>query len=337
MSGNLEKLENYEWEVSRIPVNDLKVGMEISQSVFNGSKTIPVVAQGVQITPEIITRLKKKGITIVPIRFQIAVESKPKVETELTQTLQNFQEFILGDHKYEHFFTSEELTKKVEEAIKDSYKINNLHYINYRLRNHSWESYSHSLDVAILNATFANYLNKHEKKGSQYYFRKNEIVKITAAGLTHDTGKIGILEQILHKPGKLEPEEMNIMKEHPILGFEKIMKKMNNMYLAYVAAGHHCFNEDINDTNCYGYFGEDVQQIDKLARDIRITTITDVFSALTTLRPYRTPELFTPEQAIEIMNKMNQFDKNLLTCFYYMFKEANQKPFIVDFGSNNHT
>ncbi|MFA7083842.1 MAG: HD domain-containing phosphohydrolase [Arcobacteraceae bacterium] len=97
----------------------------------------------------------------------------------------------------------------------------------------------------------------------------------------HDIGKVGIPDAILNKPGKLTPEEFEIMKNHTTVGFE-ILKNSNRPILkasAIVAYEHH---EKWNGT---GYpRGLKEQDIHIYGR---ITAIADVFDALGSERIYK--------------------------------------------------
>ena len=52
---------------------------------------------------------------------------------------------------------------------------------------------------------------------------EREVQRITLGALLHDVGKIGIPENVLKKPGKLDDDEWEIMKQHPSIGAEKVL------------------------------------------------------------------------------------------------------------------
>ena len=97
----------------------------------------------------------------------------------------------------------------------------------------------------------------------------------------HDVGKIGVPEAILHKPGKLTPEEFEIIQQHAQTGYE-ILRKSNRSIMttaAIVALQHH----ERWDGKGYpqGLKGKDIHVFG------RIAAIADVFDALSHKRCYK--------------------------------------------------
>ena len=62
----------------------------------------------------------------------------------------------------------------------------------------------HSLNVAIILANFARHMGMSD----------DEVQELAFAGFLHDMGKIRVPDEILHKPGRLTDEEMDVMKKH---------------------------------------------------------------------------------------------------------------------------
>ncbi len=97
----------------------------------------------------------------------------------------------------------------------------------------------------------------------------------------HDIGKVGISDNILLKPGKLDPEEFEIMKQHAVYGYE-LLKGSSSRVLqagADIALGHH---EKFDGAGYpQGLKGEAIPIFS------RIVAVADVFDALTSDRPYK--------------------------------------------------
>lgn len=120
-----------------------------------------------------------------------------------------------------------------------------------------------------------------ELLGEEYGLSRREIMLLTHATPIHDIGKIAIPDNILLKPGKLTPEEFNIMKTHTTIGYN-LLKNSNREILeiaAIVAHEHH----ERYDGKGYprGLKGEEIHIY------ARIAAIADVFDALGSPRVYK--------------------------------------------------
>ena len=68
---------------------------------------------------------------------------------------------------------------------------------------------------------------------------ESEMQAVRAASLLHDIGKIAVPEHIICKPGKLTPEEFEIMKIHPVVGAEILMRAQFPYPVAPIVRSHH--------------------------------------------------------------------------------------------------
>lgn len=106
------------------------------------------------------------------------------------------------------------------------------------------------------------------------------IIHATICGYLHDIGKLFIPPKILQKPGKLTPEEFEVMKTHTTIGYEMCMKDIKLRPYAEGALYHH---EALNGT---GYpQGLTKKDIPYVAQIIRVA---DEYDALVTKRQYKT-------------------------------------------------
>lgn len=131
----------------------------------------------------------------------------------------------------------------------------------------------------------------------------------------HDTGKIGIPDSILKKPGKLDAEEWQHMKTHAKIGHDILSKSTTPLFkmAAEIALYHH----EKWDGSGYpkGLRGEAIPQ------SARIVAIADVFDALTMVRPYKSA--WTINEAVEEIKKGRgqHFDPNLVDSFLDILPE----------------
>ncbi len=138
---------------------------------------------------------------------------------------------------------------------------------------------------------------------------EREAEMLLTASPMHDIGKIGIPDSILLKPGKLTPEEWEIMKTHASIG-ASILEGMTSdlMRMAHeIALNHHEKWDGSGYPN--GLKGEEISYFG------RIVAIADVFDALTTNRPYKAA--WPVEQAMEYIasQRGQHFDPKLVDLF----------------------
>lgn len=139
---------------------------------------------------------------------------------------------------------------------------------------------------------------------------------IYRAAPMHDIGKVGIADDILLKPGRLTPDEFELMKEHTRIG-QAILQNSPSQLLA-VAAEIAITHHEKFDGSGYpkGLKGEEI------ALAGRICAVADVFDALTSARPYKEP--WTVEKASEYIreNTARHFDPRCVDAFFARFGEA---------------
>lgn len=140
---------------------------------------------------------------------------------------------------------------------------------------------------------------------------------IEYAALMHDIGKIGIDETILHKPGKLTPEEKEIIKKHPSIG-NRIIAPV--AFLSPVAPMVLYHQEWFNGQGYpEGLKGEEIPL------GARIVAVIDAFDAITSDRPYR--KALPKETGIEELKKGSgtQFDPKVVSAFLEILEEENKE------------
>jgi response regulator RpfG family c-di-GMP phosphodiesterase len=142
-----------------------------------------------------------------------------------------------------------------------------------------------------------------------YGMRKRDIEIIKLASPMHDAGKIGISDDILKKPSKLDIQEFEDMKKHSLIGYELLYDDDSEILkaAAIIAKDHH---EKYNGSG-YPYGLES----DEISIHGRIVAITDVFDALTSKRPYK--EAWEFDKAIDFIksNRGTHFDPILVDLF----------------------
>lgn len=168
------------------------------------------------------------------------------------------------------------------------------------------ETANHVKRVSCYAVLIAKYLNLAEDE--------QEILRFAAP--LHDIGKVGTPDIILLKPGKLDNDEMMIMREHAVIG-ANILKDFTSPYLQaghIIAASHH----EKYDGSGYPHSlaGEQIPLYG------RIVALADVFDALTSTRPYKKAWPF--DDAFDYLKQQSgtHFDPALVQIFIEKYDEV---------------
>lgn len=130
-------------------------------------------------------------------------------------------------------------------------------------------TYVHSINVSLISRMIALWMNLSEE----------DTDTITLGGLLHDVGKVMIPNEIITKPGRLTDVEYNIIKTHPIHGYNVLKNQNIDERVKLCALQHH----ERCDGKGYPY-NKTYHEIDPFAR---IVAIADVYDAMTSNRVYR--------------------------------------------------
>ena len=156
----------------------------------------------------------------------------------------------------------------------------------------------HSSSVSRYSEALARALNLPEK----------DVERIKLGALLHDIGKIGIPETVLRKPSKLTDDEWEIMKQHPVIGAQKVLMPNESLHDLIPIVKYHHEHWDGS-----GY--PEKLKGEEIPLAARIVAVADAYHALISDRPYR--KGMSNEKACEIL-KIGagiQWDKNLVREF----------------------
>ena len=144
---------------------------------------------------------------------------------------------------------------------------------------------------------------------------KNNIDVLRLAATLHDTGKIGIPDNILKAPRKLSSQEWDVMMTHTQIGHDILCNSDHPVFImaAEISLGHHerwdgsGYPQKLNGKN--------------IPESARIVAIADVFDALTMKRPYK--EAWSIEDALEAIkgDTGTHFDPDIVSLFFEIIPE----------------
>ena len=170
-----------------------------------------------------------------------------------------------------------------------------------RLKNYDEYTFNHSVNVSVLAIALGRHVG----------LSRQQLYSIGQAGMLHDLGKLCIPKEILNKPGRLTPEERQIVEGHSVEGFISISRKLGvsgeTIDVALTAFEHHL---NVDGT---GY----PQAATKRPKSLysRIVSIVDRYDAMTSDRIYRAA--LAPQKALAILfnSQRSHHDDALLKYF----------------------
>ena len=169
-------------------------------------------------------------------------------------------------------------------------------------------TFKHSEGVAALTAGIAEVMG----------FDPASVRHLRRAALVHDMGKLGVSNLILDKPGRLEIHELEKMRKHPYFTRQILSRVKGFRELADVAAAHHARLDGT------GY--DRGLPATHLPIETRILTISDMFEALASRRPYRQDLTEEEVMAILLRNVGTAIDGSCLEALKTFLVKSQWEP-----------
>ncbi|OQW78036.1 MAG: two-component system response regulator [Proteobacteria bacterium ST_bin11] len=129
------------------------------------------------------------------------------------------------------------------------------------------------------------------------------------AATMHDTGKIGVPDAVLSKPGALDADEWRVMRRHCQIGYD-ILSKSDAPVFKLAAEVALCHHEKWDGSG----YPQGLANLN-IPESVRIVGVADVFDALTMRRPYK--EAWPVAKAVATIREAagQHFDPAVVTCF----------------------
>ncbi len=206
---------------------------------------------------------------------------------------------------------------------------------NLELEEQAFELEKHSHEISTLNEELLlvlasvidlrdPYVYGHSENVARYAVLIAERLGLSAerlesvrkAGLLHDIGKLGIPEEILFKPAALTDAEYEIIKAHPDLGAQILLKCHSLRPLSPVIRHHH----ERYDGRGYP---EGLQR-QEIPLEARVISLADALEAMASDRPYR--RALTYQEIMDEIrsNAGTQFDPNVVSAFLEVMQEKGE-------------
>jgi putative nucleotidyltransferase with HDIG domain len=302
-------------------IDDVEEGMFVD-SIANQQGTFKITSRGRVTSTAAIMLLKKKGILSVVVDMSKQLKPKvveqeepeapaevpePSVEVSFEAELEVATKLhTKGKHLQKTMMESVGKNLPVDIAIPEAFTNNLVSSIDRnpnalmcmtKIREKDTYLLEHSLNVAILLANFGTYVGLAEE----------QIQELALSGFLHDIGKIKIPDNILHKPGRLNDQEMTIMKDHVYYG-TKVLEEMGIPVSIVETIGQHHERLD-------GYGYPDGLRGDEITQFGRMIAIVDTYDAITADRCYKVGMSSKKALQILLQDAPEKYDEGLVKQF----------------------
>jgi HD-GYP domain-containing protein (c-di-GMP phosphodiesterase class II) len=274
--------------------------MITARTVYSSSGHV-LLSKGMSLNPMFIRRLKELGIPAVYIQegylqdraeVEDVVSEKTRIETQ--RTVRRIFTEINRNKRVDIGLAKAAVNNIVDELLRNRRVVLNLTDI----RSYDDYIFGHCVNVCILSVMTAITLEYNEL----------QLRDLGVGAILHDIGKLLVSKDILDKPGKLTPAEMDKVKEHSKYGFDVLREQQElSLLSAHIAFQHH---EKVDGTGYpRGLKGGEIHQFS------RLTAVADVYDALTADRVYR--KAFMPHEALKIISEGSgtHFDSEVVRAF----------------------
>jgi HD-GYP domain-containing protein (c-di-GMP phosphodiesterase class II) len=222
------------------------------------------------------------------------------------------------------YFEIDKRAGEIEELYKREHKLFMHASVAFAAAIDARDPYTHGHSERVTNFSLAilDYMGHNDEVDKNPLFRQ----RLQIGAVLHDIGKIGVSDDILHKPGKLDAEEQKEMEKHPVIGSDIVshIKGLRDI-LGGVKYHHERYDGK-------GY--PEGLKSDHIPIMARIIAIADTYDAMTSDRPYRKGLSDTIAREEIKNNGSTQFDPFIVAAFLKASEASRIKP---DKGLRNNT
>ena len=171
------------------------------------------------------------------------------------------------------------------------------------------ESGLHVLHIRVITEML---LKKLLEKTDEIHLSLSDIALIVNASALHDIGKISIPEEILNKPGRLTPEEFEVIKTHSAVGAQILKNAPNRQTEKLIQVAHDIcrWHHERYDGNGY----PDGLKGDEIPIAAQVVSVADVYDALTSERVYKSDSRHEKAMEMILNGECGAFNPLLLEC-----------------------
>jgi len=312
-----------------VPIDLLYDGMAVPHDIYGADPEILLLRQGLTISESQIEAIRRiyGGSSLIRVSIETrAMMLEHKLSCKITNQEELEEETGYTDVKNE----ADSLLREAEDS--QAIAQNKLHDITDNLSNKievikpdrildlinalaPVDEYllRHCVDVSLLNGLF----------GKWFGFPKEKVDLLIVVGLVHDCGKAAIPPQILNAPRKLALSEFEVIKMHPVYGYDLLTDLPD--VIRHGVHGHH--------EKCNGMGYPNGLSRNDISLAARVTAISDTYNAMVSRRAYKEP--LNPFYIISWLNKLaaTELDPDIVGVFIKnMPRELVGKPIMLSNG-----
>lgn len=300
-----------------VPINCVKEGSFLAKTMYDLEGRV-LLAKGVKLTEKVLKKVKLNGIMSLYINDEysdneieetIKPELRQKAIKAIKDSFDSIARFYVpgeqknckpqpGDASKQKYECIDNLSLVVNDIIDEVLSKKNCLINLVDIKSMDNYTYEHSVNVIVLSLLIGMELN----------YTKERLHDLAMGAMLHDMGKVFVPKEVLLKNGKLTESEFNIIKEHPARGYEYLKDDFGISAMSRIIILQH--HERMDGTGYpEGLTGERIHDYSK------IVSISDVYDALTSDRPYRMG--LPPNEAVEyIMGAVDRyFDLEMVNAF----------------------
>jgi putative nucleotidyltransferase with HDIG domain len=172
---------------------------------------------------------------------------------------------------------------------------------------------THSINVSCLSMALAEFLN----------FASTDVRTIGEAALLHDVGKTKIPHEVLNKPGKLTPDEWQLIQTHTVQGGRILLASGGRMEMAALVAYEHHLS----------WQGEGYPELAyprQPHRISRLIQVCDIYDALRTRRPFRPPWPYARALGFLEERSGSYLDPEFVSAFLTMIRQWEPRQVLLE-------
>ncbi|WP_379162741.1 HD-GYP domain-containing protein [Paenibacillus sp. sgz5001063] len=272
------------------------LGKKIKNDLINAYGVTVIPADSI-LNAEHLELIRKQKISVLDIIFEAEKGQKPSSK-ELAYNVVNVSRDLFESFRVSRKVPLTDIRKEVVPVVQEISLNPDIFAMFSAIQGKDDYTYQHNIGVGVLSTLIGRWLNMSEA----------ELSVLSLAATLHDIGKLKIPSEILNKPGKLTPDEYELVKKHTILGYEMLKETTGaNSHITLTALQHH----ERNDGRGYP-LGLKEEQIDFYSK---IVAVADIFHAMSSRRPYHEPVPF--HTIVDQMRRgsFGALDPNIVSVF----------------------